>query len=376
MIIEWLRQQKILTPPEIAKAEEEFRSLGISQKEELQQVLHEYFVKAPLSADRRFWFSYFRWYVDLTWRLFSDMSEEVVTSVAFARQLIMAIVLGYDPVDELMTFLNNRPFDEESMSTVYGKIRDGVLKSGAIIGIVKGREVTYAEIVRELTVITQANDMLRLAEFTSRLKEVLFPRSEETMVKTYLVEDQDATVSTCMNALSFFIGVEPSSIWSLVRTAFHPEYFAIEPAQRPAAVPASAAPRPIARPASNVNLSSNTTSAPVTAVPSAGVQSAKPSRVESERPQASSHVNTPAASRNGAPLPSPAEQRPGTPGRPSNKEIRSMVEALFPPNEQSEDERLPKILNLLETLSIRYGDESIRDVYFFNSDRGRFEWLP
>jgi hypothetical protein len=52
-----------------------------------------------------------------------------------------------------------------------------------------------------------------------------------------------------------------------------------------------------------------------------------------------------------------------------------MVEALFPVGVGSEEERLPKILSLLETLALRYGDETIRDLYFFNPDHNSFEWL-
>lgn len=380
MIVEWLRQQKILTPQEIAEAEDEFRSLSVGQKEEVWQALNDYFIKSPLAADRRFWFSYFRWYAELTWKMLSSVSQEVVASVAFPRQLIMAIVLGFEPVDQLFNYLNERPFEEEEMVGYYAKIREGVLKSGAVIGIVKGREVTYSEIIRELTVITQNNDMLRLAEFTSRLKEVLFPPLDSEMAARYLTDDQDRAVQICMTTLSFFIGVDPSGIWSLVQTALHPEYFAIEPAGRTAPVQLQ---QPVAREqldGQTLNAPQENRSAVRTARPAssgAPLQAPEPVAATPVVPtQAATQPPViPAAPKADASLPSAGAQRPGTPGRPSNKEIRGMVEALFPPNEQSEDERLPKILNLLETLAIRYGDESIRDVYFFNSERGRFEWL-
>lgn len=389
MITEWLRQQKILTPQEIAQAEEEFRSLPINQKEELWQALHEYFSKASLATDRRLWFSYFRWYVDLTWKLFPEMTEEVITSVAFPRQLIMAIVLGYEPVNELLNFLNNHPYNEETMPATYGKIRDGVLRSGAIVGVIKGREVTYAEIIRELTVITQSNDTLRLAEFTSRLKEVLFPKTDEELVARYFDDEQDEAVSECMSALSFFMGIDPSAIWAMVQTAFHPEYFDIQPPVTPAPVAVNTVPSPTPsarvknevsqpQPPRRPSVPNTVLSSPVVSPAqnfSAPVQPPPVVAPPLSRNSVPGGNSAPTQSRDASlPIVSTSE-RPTTPGRPSNKEVRNMVEALFPPQEGSEEERLPKILNLLETLSVRYGDDSIRDVYFFNSERGRFEWL-
>jgi hypothetical protein len=62
------------------------------------------------------------------------------------------------------------------------------------------------------------------------------------------------------------------------------------------------------------------------------------------------------------------------PERPSNSEIKKMVEQMFPVNKAKQDSDYDKIVTMLNTLSDRYQDQSIQDLYFFNEKEGSFQW--
>lgn len=368
IILDGLRQQKVLSGPELDSAQEEFLNLDFKGREECWVGLHDFFVKAPLAADRKFWYTYFRWYTHLTWAALSQRDEEMVSSVAFPRQVVMAILLEFDPITELMDYLNGKGFDEESMASFYTKLRDGVLKTGAIVGVAKGREVTGADLIKELTLINQTKDNLRLAEFTSRLGDVLLPKTDDVLLKYIPINRNDAAAAY-LNLISFFVGVVPETIWAMVRTAFHPENYdtAVVPETGTSASQTSPA-----NSQSGKSVNRTVSDMPLTYP----AQTMKPSTI-GEVPQpkkAAPSIALPPKKEVALPS-SSAPARPQSSSRPTNKEIRSMVDALFPPQEGTEEERLPKVLNLLETLAVRYGDESVRDLYFFNSERGRFEWL-
>ena len=371
IILDSFQQQKILSGQDLLNAQEEYRSLDRRGNEELWSALHEYFIKAPVSADRKFWYSYFRWYTHLTWANLLSCSEEIVSSIAFPRQIVMAVLLQFDPIAELVEYLNAKPFDEESMVVFYTKLRDGVLKSGAVVGVAKGREVTGADLVRELTVINQNKDTLRLAEFAARLQEVLLPKADDEFLK-FIPSSRDDAAASYLSAISFFIGVTPEAIWAMVKTAFHPELFDGQLAASAEIQPASDA----------KFASQNVASAPQTPAPLPKMSSvepvAMPKSTETQnatRPPSTMRDVVNSVGNVQQPVAANSPEKKIVVNRPGNKEIRGMVEALFPPQEGSDDERLPKILSLLETLSVRYGDETISDLYYFNSERSRFEWL-
>ncbi len=351
-----LQNQKNFLPPELVEAEKIYQNLTLSEREAWWKELHTFFLKAPLSADRKFWYSYFRWYTDLTWKNLFSQDNDIVSSVVFPRQLVMAILLGFDPLHELLVFLNSNAFDRTTMPDFYRTVRDGVLKTGAIVGIAKGREVTGAELVKELTAINQSRDTLRLAEFSTRLKEVLFPKNDE-LATIYLAAVPDEATTTYLDILSFFIGVEGGGIWEMVQSAFHPELTDaiiradMEALQPKAVIRArSSSPDSIVQPpVVSSAVSSNTLRRSLETTASSATEMATPSTV--------------------------VVDQAAVVKRPTNAEIKAMVEALIPPNEGSEEVRLPKILNVLETLAVRYGDENIRELYFFNTEQGVFEWM-
>lgn len=367
IIVDSLQQLKILSGQELIDAQEEYRSLDRKGSEELWAMLHDYFIKAPIAADRKFWYSYFRWYTHLTWAGLLNRTEEVVSSIAFPRQLVMAILLEFDPVGQLIEYLNSKPFDEESTVSFYTKLRDGVLKSGAVVGVAKGREVSGADLVRELMVINQNKDTLRLAEFAARLREVLLPKTDDEFLK-FIPSSRDDAAALYLSTISFFIGVTPETIWAMVKTAFHPELFDGQLTASPEETKSVSSIKSVNQSVGAGPQQNMSGVAPQTAVKTAGTEAAT-------TPSSTPRDILSSVGKDQQAVPASVSEKKIIVNRPGNKEIRGMVEALFPMQEGTEDERLPKILSLLETLSVRYGDDTIRDLYYFNSERSRFEWL-
>ncbi len=348
MILESLQQQKKLTPEELSKAEEEYRDLDPKGEAELWDGLHYYFLRASVTADRVWWLSYFRWYTELTWRFLPQRSDEVVSAVAYARQLVMAVLLDFDPVTELIMYINEKPWDEEGVARFYTRVRDGVMKSSAIVGVSKGREITLADLFRELSLIKQANDTLRMAEFITRLRDVLFPKTD-TLLDEYVPMEAERGANVLTDVMLFFLEVVPESFYAVMQTSLHPEYYETGAAEGESASPAEEA---------EADLSSEPAEESIE-----GAESVAPAQSEE------------AGIDESAATPNVSEETPRAPSRPTNTELRAMVEALIPADLPPE-EQAPRIVEMLSDLADRYHDETIRDVYYFDETTGRFEWLP
>lgn len=321
-----------LSATEIEINEKEFRSFSIEEKEQVWETLHAFFKNASPNQDRAYWWSYFRWYTELSWRFLLNRDKDFVSSIAVPRQLVMAILLDIDVWKEFIWYMNSVPFNEGEMRSFYTTTRDNVFNSLSIVGNLKSETITLSHLVKDLRLANQENNTLKIAGVQANIEELLFSNNADSQmyVSKYATLDQDDAVSALTEMIHFLIGVDPSKIESVVQVIIHNEKInSWEDFQ------------------TNGELSPLPVSNTIVQSPSANNFFEK-STVSTIKKISTSKLS-----------------------RPSNTDIKKMVEAVFLPSAKQDYKGIVAMLN---TLAEKYGDDHIRELYIFNEQTGTFEW--
>ncbi|MBU0596859.1 hypothetical protein KJ641_00030 [Patescibacteria group bacterium] len=319
-----------LTIEEIQKKELEFSSLSLGEKgkEQAWAEMHEYFSQALIADDRKFWYSYFRWYTKLSWQYLMTREHEFITSMAIPRQLPMAIMLDFDVWSELMWYFTFKFPEEKELVIFYAQIKKNLFESQQVLGEEKGVSVMLRDIIKEIIVIDrQGNDSLQVAEMQAKLGRLFFPSDKEE-IKMIFSENHDEMVGRFYDLIHFFMGVESDGIGYVVKIFENPEKAEF-----------------------------------LEKFASGEIELATP--VES--------IPTPISISKSVPKEKPIE-KPKEKNKPTPAEIKKLVETRFKPNTEGEIENIEGVMAMLDSLAEEYGDERIRELYYFDEDSEKFIW--
>ena len=101
MSTQWTpRKLNSLELSEFEKIVEEMRTDG-AQKEAVWNLWHGYFLEHPLERDI-YYFTFFRWYTDVTWEYMQTLSPKEVI-YCYSTMVPMGISLGHDPLQEMFS---------------------------------------------------------------------------------------------------------------------------------------------------------------------------------------------------------------------------------------------------------------------------------
>jgi len=249
-LLDIIKSKQIIPAETIDIYEKEYLNLTIPQQEEVWVELDKYFKSQGIS-NRDLFYSYWRWYVDLTWADLRSREKDFLFSVAFSQQIPMAILLDYDVWEKLMSYLQIKTLDRQDMEALYSRIKDSFISSEAVLGRNEEKDYTVANLVQEVRVLNaRGNDTIAEAEFRNKLIRTIFPKGDELFDK-YIFVDQDTAVDRLLYLTQFFLGIEPENIWYFEETYWHPEKYEKAPAEVAPAVtaaPALAAPGPMKAP--------------------------------------------------------------------------------------------------------------------------------
>lgn len=306
------------------------KEADVDKLELMFKEMDNFFRNGNINADKEFAVSYFRWYTDLSWKFFQSRDYDFVINVAVARQIPLAILLGFDVWKDLLWYLALRAELKSDMESLYGRMREAFVKSEAVIGVWQGVDYKVKDLVTEAQMLERlGNDTIKEAEFRNKLSQIYLPANNSTM-KKYIMVDTDDGISFLIGIVNFFLGVEPANIWYVVDDYTHPEIVSeASPAAKPAVV---AAPK----------------LAPVKPAP---------------QPQA-----VPPKNEEAKPIPPPA---PVATSKPTFAQIKSQIEKEF----FAED--VEGIMGKLNELADKNNDPKIAEMYYFDETTGAFLWkLP
>lgn len=344
--LDQLNKQTELTPAEIEVREKLFslQIYGTANAGEAREKLKDFFFTEPketIEKSKRFWYSYWRWYSMLNWSGFLGLSEADML-FCLAYQVPMAVVLDYNPADELRRYLAlNYPFKEDLVA-FYVKAQAAFLASEGYVGMWQGKEVYLFEIVKELTDTGFEEDSLRQAEFENKLSQVLFPSNES--VEKYFFASNDVAVKKFISLVIFLQSVDEDEIELAVDSFMHPEQYTDKVL---------------------AEISSGSAPLPRTSIPSTPTKPSAPAVAKPSTPTFPIAKPT-------SPLPSPA--KPATPVKPTLDQIKSQIESQFKKDAEGNFEDVENILAMLGTLSEKYNEPKIAEMLYFDEKENKFKW--
>lgn len=321
-----------LSSQELASLREEFLSLSENPQkmQDAWNEMHEFFRSASVKEDNIYRETFFYWYTNLTWKMLNTLDKEAFV-IAIPRQIPVALAIGYDVLNSISSYLLIRTKDDIEMMSMYSKLKQNIFASPAVLGQWQGKNVTVAEIIKEIVALDQSgNDSLKSAEFLARLKSILYRK--EDVEKGYIIASGEAMVDRFDTLVQFLIGVEPQKVYFLIDAMFHPERY-----EKRDAV-------------------AKTETEPAEAVASPVI----------EEPQA----EEPAF----AVLPEEStEEIDNTP--PTLTEIKNLVESEFAKDETGQYTDIEGVFGLLDEIAGEYNDEKIKEYLYFDENIGGFVWL-
>ena len=305
---------------QIGMLEDYYRKLGILQREELWQGLDHYFAEKPASPSNvAEYYSYWRWYVDLTWSDFNGLDRDFLQKKAFSWQIPMAIALDYDVMHILMSYLLIKPVDRPNMEALYAAVRNSFLSSGSYLGKWEDTSYTIADLVKDIQILDSRNDSIAGAEYRNKLAQILSPK-DDPVAAEYFFADINNAVDRIINLAVFFLGVNQDYIWFVVETYWHPEKYEQAPE-------AAAGQKTVA-----------------------GLVGA-------------------AAGQQATPKPEPKKEPPFIPAQ-----IKSQIDSQFKKDETGQYEDLEGVFAKLTELSETNKDPKIAEMYYFDAKAGEFKW--
>lgn len=316
----------ILSEDERKEHDQFFAALSIEDQVVLFELIDTAFRNLTPADDWSLRLDYLRWYTLLMWRRLRSATRVQVSEIAFPRQLMMALLLDYDPIVELMNYIDGNPFDKESAATFYQTLQEKTLASNAVIGIQKNQPVTLSQIAQRIVLLNQQDDSLKRTEFFAELQEILYTKNDAS---AYSSADPEEATSRLIDTVQFLLGVKPDKIYSTVRVSLHADEYEQILAfnERGTATVAT----------------SETKEEPVPA----------PETPDPEILEALQPVST----------------------RPTYTELKNIIEedvlklGLTDPIARAE-----AVAERLTNLAEYYKDEKIRELYYYNEEDGKFYW--
>lgn len=311
------------TASDLEAKEDTFREImaNTPEAEKLMAELDVFFADKNFDEIQTVYWTYWRWYVDVTWEFLNGLTPEKVAGVV-GLEAPMALLCGRDVWKQIINYLAFGGYTELEMPVRYTDIRDSFLNSEMKIGKWDTGELTVKQLVAEVKKIGgPRTTSIEKAEFNAKLKGALMPKSGDP-VAAYITVNADKVIDRLIGLVNFFVGVEPKDAWSIVDMAVHPEFYEnIQKAQEAA-------------------------------------QNAPPTSVAtSADPMVSTSVQlTPQIS------------------AVNFTDIKSMMENKFTKGADGQFQDPTVVITMLNDLASRYKDERISELYVFNEKTNSFEW--
>ena len=340
-----------LNADEIQERENIFRSeiYGTENSADVFVKLKEHFADGTIEKVRNSQFSYWRWYTSLTWAGFFNLPKDEVV-FAVSQQIPMALLLDYEPVNEILwNVAYNYPYEDDA-ELVFPKIKQAFLESNAAIGSWKGKEVAVAELVQEIITINKRGESsLVQAEFESKLKQILFPKNNPLLEK-YALANPDDAVNRFIDLVVFFTTVEAKDIWNIADNSLRRRKEDLLKSNPTASTPTSATQKP-------PTISTVTSKPPLAPSPAPTTQPA----TQSPKPNPPQPIVT-------KPVPVVA------PAVPTPQQIKTQVELRFSRDEDGQFENVEDVFTMLDRLAKQYSNPKIADMLYFDEAEGKFKW--
>jgi len=320
-------QNKKLTDLGLVELEKKFNeSLENPEDRELfLSALAEY-VKVGKKEQYENLASYQRWYVSLVWPRLVRYEETEAREI-FRNYFHIAILLGYDVWQDILWYILGKSFSVIEQVDFYTKLRLAIKFSDSIIAKMGNKNYVFADL------LTLCKDKIQKGGDIEGLKILLRPVifcEDIEKLDTYYVFDRDKILENYIKLIRNVLLIEGENILVELNKEVNPqlapllktkeEYLALKEGLEMAKKPTK------------------------TAIPAVD-------KVQK--------TNTVAAS-------------PIAP--PSYSEIKDKINQFFPKDQNGEIIDTEGVFEVLEKTAAKYGDEKIKELYYFDEASGKFKW--
>jgi len=215
---------KQLTPEQISEKEKEFGDiLSNPQKiEDTWEELDNYFKTATYSDVEKFWNSYWKWFVELTWIALRIRNKKDFVQMAVQQQITMAFLLGFDVWSEIIRYLILIPADKQELKVLYNDARNSFLNSKAYLGKIGETKIYLKDIIKEVQKNELTNiESLENAKFKAKLRTILISNVKNENDFPFFKVDEG--MIKLLNLISFFIAIDADKIEPIIFLFRHPE---------------------------------------------------------------------------------------------------------------------------------------------------------
>ncbi|MBP9732198.1 MAG: hypothetical protein KBD29_01930 [Candidatus Magasanikbacteria bacterium] len=219
---------------DFSKTEEQLRKLVIDPVGEdvLRRVFVQIFSDTSLQEIREKWWTIYRLYSEINWIKMRGLPSDFVVDTCFGKQLVMACILNFEPIDETLWYLGLRFHDKTDAIVEYTRIRKAVFESETVVGVFKNEPQLVKNLVQEIVRLNQMkNPSLEVAEFKAKLETIFFSEMPDPAYIDRLGIDKREAVATFFSFIHFLIGVKPEYIYGLVEEALNADKLTIEGAE-------------------------------------------------------------------------------------------------------------------------------------------------
>ncbi len=225
-----IQKNTIFQEDDFKTTEERLREIMLDPagKDGLWRLLYANFKDATNETIHRYWWREYRFFTELACDRVRVLYADDVVNHVFAKQLVMACILKFEPIDETLWYLGLRFPDKTDAITEYGRIRKAVFESEVVVGSYKNQPQTVRSIVQEIVRLNQMNNpSLEVAEFKAKLETIFFSELPDPAYIDRLDIDKRESVATFFSFVHFLIGVKPEYIYGLVEEALNADKMAI-----------------------------------------------------------------------------------------------------------------------------------------------------
>ena len=287
-------------------------------------------------TDAEFRLTYFRLYVRLTWKILEVVGKDYFIEVV-RRQAATALLLDVDVLNSIMWYLGFNNADKQKLVSLFLDLKKAFLQSEAVVGVWQGKNVTVAALVKEIDSVYGGGDSLAIADFESRLRQIMFP---DEIANKYFTADPEEAKERFLDLVSFFETFTQENIWYVVDAFINPEkYQNVAPGETPAIAPV--------------------TQATTTPKPTPTAQPSAPTLAPAPKPAPAN-----------PPLPRPSGEltKPSALIKLTSQQIKSQIEKEF----STED--VEGIMGKLNELAEKNNDPKIAEMIYYDESSGKFLW--
>ncbi|MBU0661026.1 hypothetical protein KKG22_02490 [Patescibacteria group bacterium] len=194
-----------------------------AQRDQLWLEWLKYFSTQDKQNDRIVLHSYLRWYTQLTWQKWQLLKRVEIVD-AFERQIWLAIQLGFDPIDKLLSYcIQWSNTDEESME-LFSFCKKSLLESSAYLGEINGKVYTIKDIVTRMN-NKKMDSFGRSQLYKELVNFVGVPTAYQAVVQHFPFFSSEECVNNFIDVVTFFQDTKKNDLPDILLHLEHDDWY-------------------------------------------------------------------------------------------------------------------------------------------------------